>query len=554
MRIPSAALVAAFLVCGCADPRGPSGGPADKTPPGLVMSMPDNEAVNVNPTEIRLTFSEYVDHASFSQALTITPAVEGRLRIRWRGRRVSLRLPEALRDSTTYLVMLNTRLRDARGVSLLRPITLAFATGPVIDQGRLRGRLVEPARGDPVSGYDVFAYAATDMDQGWPESPAYRTQTDEDGVFELRYVREAGYFVIALQDQNRNQSPDANENFAAPPQKITFAAADTTTAPGMWVVSQLDTLPPSIDRVRALSDQRVAVRFSEAVMMTVRTPEAWMLVDSTMGTQVAVQEVYALEHEPRVVYLLTDRLDTQTYGLIPDAQLSDSSGNAVKMDTIYFEGRSRADTMQVRFLRFLPDGSTDLRPRDIFGVIFNQAVPGSLLDTLVSASDTSGHELPLTLTSHDGTVYQPSLLLLPGEAATVRVTLPDSSTHERLFRRLSEHELGILSGVASPAGDSIVVALRRAEQMRILAKVRLDSTGVFAFEDLPKDNYRIQMFADRNGNGQWDGGQLLPFVPPEPITWLSEVIAVRPRWDTALGDTLQLFTNPLSVPDSTARQ
>ena len=39
-------------------------------------------------------------------------------------------------------------------------------------------------------------------------------------------------------------------------------------------------------------------------------------------------------------------------------------------------------------------------------------------------------------------------------------------------------------------------------------------------------------FVDRNGNGVWDGGRLVPYEPPEPIRWLDEPVRVRARWDT----------------------
>ena len=539
-----------LLVFGCADPRPPAGGPADKTPPELEMSVPENEAVNVTLAEIRLVFTEYVDQSSFVQAFSITPALDGRLRFRWRKRTVSIRLPGMLRDSTTYLITLDTRLRDMRGVNLRRPLTIAFATGPEIDRGRLRGRLVEPVRGNPVSGYDVFAYPASDLAQGWPENPAYRTQTGEDGQFDLSHVREIEYFVVALQDLNRNQHPDAAESYATPPEQTILAVPDTLALRKHWIISSLDTIAPRIDRTRALSKSRVAARFSEAVLMPSRNPEAWVLSDSITGTQVGVQEVYALPHEPWAVYLRTDELDERTYKLVPDAQLADSSGNMLAVDTIYFAGRNRPDTTLVRFQGFLPADNSDLGPHDVPSIMFNQVVSDSLFQVLVSASDTSGNPLALTSTTHNGTVYKLILPLARGKAAVVRVTQPDS-LHERRFRRLSDRELGTLSGIAMPAGDSIVIALHRAEESQTMVQSHPDSAGRFVFHDLPEDAYMIRMFADSNGNGKWDGGQLVPFVPAEPITWFPDVIRARPRWDTALGDTLHLYPELAASPELT---
>ena len=207
------------LLAGCADPRLPTGGPPDKTPPVLETTIPEAETVNFTDTSVRLTFSEYVDQASFNRAFSMTPEPEGRLRFKWRKRRVEIRFPEALRENTTYVLTLDNNLRDARGVSLTRPITFAFSTGPVINKGRLSGRVLEPRQGNGAAGFEVFAYAVTDAAplDSLPERPAYRTQTGDDGRFDFSFLNEQPYFVVALQDRNRNLRPDANEPFAVPP-------------------------------------------------------------------------------------------------------------------------------------------------------------------------------------------------------------------------------------------------------------------------------------------------------------------------------------------------
>ena len=57
------------------------GGAADKTPPALVVSEPENESVEVRPEFIRLTFSDYLDEPSFTQAFSITPSPRRRASI-----------------------------------------------------------------------------------------------------------------------------------------------------------------------------------------------------------------------------------------------------------------------------------------------------------------------------------------------------------------------------------------------------------------------------------------------------------------------------------------
>ena len=185
-------LLITLLFIGCADPRPPTGGPRDQIPPTLETTTPEAGAVNVTAEAIRLVFSEYVDQASFTRAFSITPPPEGQIRFKWRKRRVEVRFPETLRQNTTYVLTLDTNLRDARGVALKKPITLAFSTGPVINKGRIAGQVLDARQGVGVAGFDVLAYAAPDsaMLETLPENPDYRTQTDDHGQFLFEYLND----------------------------------------------------------------------------------------------------------------------------------------------------------------------------------------------------------------------------------------------------------------------------------------------------------------------------------------------------------------------------
>ncbi len=140
--------------------RPPTGGPPDATPPALEFSEPAAGSVDVETDRLTFTFSEPVDEASLLNAFSITPELLGPIEVKSSGRTVTVRLPETLREETTYRVTLDTSLRDRRSVSLDAPITLAFATGSEIDTAKLAGHMVRATDGSPASGIDVLAYAS----------------------------------------------------------------------------------------------------------------------------------------------------------------------------------------------------------------------------------------------------------------------------------------------------------------------------------------------------------------------------------------------------------
>ncbi|MEL6616706.1 MAG: Ig-like domain-containing protein, partial [Bacteroidota bacterium] len=146
------------LLASCATPTAPSGGPDDTTPPALVSTSPEAGAVRVASGDVVLTFSERLDPAGI-RAVQVTPESETPPEVEIRGREIRITL-DSLREATTYVVTVSTDLRDARRVPLRQPITFAFATGDVLDQGRIPGRVRTPETGAAASGVAIWAYAA----------------------------------------------------------------------------------------------------------------------------------------------------------------------------------------------------------------------------------------------------------------------------------------------------------------------------------------------------------------------------------------------------------
>lgn len=452
----------------CANPVAPSGGPRDETPPSIVETRPVRDTVNVS-TDTRtvtLTFSEYVERSTLPQALSITPQFDQRIRFDWSGRSVEVELPSQLRDSTTYLFTIDTNLSDAHGVSLDNPITVAFATGPRINQGQIQGRVVKPKQGTPQPQVDVYAYAlapgATTPPTPLPERPAYRTQTGEDGTFTFEYLREQRYYVVALTDNNRNRRPDPAEPFAVPPRLALQADSSTSAVPVPWLLTRADTLAPRLQRVQPLSRQRLRLSFSEPVRLGTRRPGAWPLRDSTSGAPVPVRAVYRSPDRANAVILRTDTMETRRHALpLTSALVTDTLGQALVPDTARFQAVEQPDTTQTRFQGFVPErGAPDsadiysLLPPQQPGVRFNQAPDSATLQRVLALADTTGRSRSYTLETDDGRTYRfrADPPLQPGGVVDLTVDLRPiaeaDTTYERRFRRVTSRALGALEGRA----------------------------------------------------------------------------------------------------------
>ncbi|WP_412063642.1 Ig-like domain-containing protein [Rubrivirga sp. IMCC45206] len=509
-------------LAGCATPAAPTGGPADSTPPTLVASLPARGATNVTDRTVRLAFSERLQPAAAS-AVTITPVGDARPQISVRADEVEIRLPE-LRDSTTYVVTIGTEFADQRGVRIRAPITLAFSTGNTIDGGAIAGSVRTPD-GAAAPGLDVWAFALADS-AATPTldgAPDYRTETGADGAFRLDYLRPGPYFVAAVDDRNQSGRADAGERFAAPPRAV--VRADTTDAPPLaLIVTALDSIPPVAQRARALSDRRVAVRFSEAVTLVDRS--ALAIADSASGAALPAT-VYQTPEAPFEIVAVTASAMSGRVVVSGTGVVADSAGLAAAPFRFVVDPPARADTAQARVVGFVParrDSVVTLRPGEAAGVRF--AVPPSPGVVAGLAVMRGGERVLATFETSDGVTFTVDSL-----AGAFRLVAPSGdSTRAQAFAVPAASETGGLVGRVTAYGPVVIEATPEVGPPIV---VRANADGTFAISGLLPGSVALRAFVDRDGDGRWSGGRLRPYLAPEPLVVLPPA-TVRARWETEI--------------------
>ena len=289
--------------------------------------------------------------------------------------------------------------------------------------------------------------------------------------------------------------------------------------------------------------------------------------------------------------------DTLGQPLVPDTA---RFRPATRTDTM----RTRFRRFLPAGLRQDSTGARPLLPDVQPGIRLNQTLDSADLRQGLSVRDTTGESRAFSLATENGTDYriQFESPLAPGQYADVAVagdafTRADT-TYRRRFRRVTRRALGALEGRARVAdttqeGLSGVQSLGNTTALRLPpsltgqdapdtldiptadtaatspTQARLDSLfyggpvaveltvddssipvearrlttspgSTFAFGELPDGQYRFRAYLDRNDNGRWDGGQIQPYVPAEPITWLQDPVEARPRWTTELPAPLRI--------------
>lgn len=528
----------------CAVPVPPTGGPEDATPPAIVESIPAEGAVLVEDARIRITFSEPIDRATFSRAWSITPDIPGPVDVDWSGRTVTLTFDAPLRPATTYILTIDTALRDVRRVALGQPVTLAFATGERLNQGVVAGRILDPVTGDPVAGMDVFAWAPTDT--VGVSTPLYRSQSGRDGRFRFTNLSETEYLVAAFGDTNRNRKLDARERLAAPAVERIMADSSGGVLPNALYAVLPDTTSPELLRVRATTARDLELRFNEQVFAARAAETEWFVSDSS-GTRTFAALVYA-SSDPLQWSARTDSLSPGTWFLKTTGGLvADSAGNALQSGSwpVVVRGTEPA-AVRPLLLAVEPDSGgvaasvRTLWPADSLRILLSAPPDTDMLPFTVT--DTAGVAFPRTAVVRRSPVEW-TLVPRPDRPFDISGTVSETDTTFR-FLPAGPGQLGELAGVLESPGQTILeiidgtdVVVGRTEVPAGLRSFRVQRLrgGM---------TYRIRAFVDTDGNGEWTPGRVLSFRAAEPLLFAEGTDPVRARWESVRADTLRFDPEP----------
>ncbi len=78
-------ILLSFILIKCANQLPPPGGEPDSIPPIVVEFYPPNGTINFDENYFEIEFSEYVDKRSVTEAIFISPFIEGAFEYSWNG-------------------------------------------------------------------------------------------------------------------------------------------------------------------------------------------------------------------------------------------------------------------------------------------------------------------------------------------------------------------------------------------------------------------------------------------------------------------------------------
>lgn len=520
-----------FLICtiaySCATPSAPTGGPRDEEGPEIIQTEPETGTVNFEDDKIILHFSEFVERSSLTEALTVEPDIGLVYGLDWGRKSVAIEFDDELPDLTTLIVTVGTEFSDLNNNQLASPFKVAVSTGPDIDEGKLTGRILDARTGKGAAGKRVLLYR-TPADLSQPAN--YIGETDTSGVVNFSYLRQGNYKAFWIDDRNRNKIWEPDRERAQPfgQDTVSLAKAGSDTL-GTLFIADSDTSLPNLQGLGLFSSKRLRLRFSENVMISDSTR---LGIRDTTGTPIS--GAYPLYVSPADQYVLfaqsEQELDpAQNYQLMV-RNIADAAGNVQPQTTQNFTGSAQEDTTAQRIV-----GTSTFN-----GIYPDEAIEVSYAKPITSAAVrdsikvVEGNNLleswPNLQIERNKVRIQPDGRWKNGVEYELRFWNPIASNYRTITPTIwYESDLGALNVVFEDTAGTIASRTTRL----ILNNKEGQTVGDTSFtkqveiSDLAPVNHQLILYQDLNDNGEWDGGQVAPYIAPEPYYIRNEVPVQR---------------------------
>ena len=212
LRLFTVLLFAGALFTRCANIMTPDGGPKDTLPPVIIKLLPDNFATNFKEKKIYIEFNEFVQIKDQNKEMFTSPAMKKQPLLTTRGKGIVITIRDTLKENTTYAIDLGSAIRDNNEGNPLNAMRFVFSTGDKVDSIMCSGYTADSYKADSVSRTFIWFYIADSL----PKTPGYDStifnrkpdviaRAQNNGIFIAQNLKPVNYRIYAIGDKNDNQ-------------------------------------------------------------------------------------------------------------------------------------------------------------------------------------------------------------------------------------------------------------------------------------------------------------------------------------------------------------
>lgn len=527
------------IACSCATPTSPTGGPRDEEGPEIVSTDPETGTTNFDGRSITFHFSEFVNRGSLSGEVTVEPDVGIAYNLDWGRKSVSVEFEDDLPDLTTLIVTIGTGLTDTNGNSLAAPKKVAVSTGPEIDEGRIRGRIIDAQTGNGRQGNRVVLYRSPfELDQ----KADYIAETDTGGVFQFSYLRQGTYKAFWVDDRNRNKIWEPDRERAQPFNRDTLelgkAGADTLST---LYVANSDTSSAMLQGVGLFSSERLRMRFSENIELTDSTELS--ISDSLGNPYAGAYPLYRLPAEPYVLFAQALEPLRENVGYqIQVRNIADVAGNITDTTSYEITGSAQSDTTQQRIIARRQ--AAGIYPDEPVEVVYAKPITETIISDSLQLVEGNSLLERWDFVRIDRNIFmvEPENTWKQGVDYEFRFWDPLMEDRISVSPEIwHESQLGELDITLSDTSRTNVYRLLlRSEERGLVADTTFSKNVLLS--GLAPMSYQLVLFEDLNNNGIWDFGSVQPFEAPEPY-YIRNQVPVREGFTSDLVVSPAFYSN-----------
>jgi len=535
-----------FILIKCANQLPPPGGEPDKIPPVIVEVYPPDGSTKFDENYFELEFSEYVDKRSVTDAIFISPFIEGSLEYSWNGTTLEVTFPEKLEDSVTYTITIGTDVVDLNNKNrMAQSFTFTFSTGDKIDRKIISGRVY----GKENEGIFIYAYKIDEgADSLLNRKPDYVSQTGVNGNFSMQGLGPGNYRVFAVNDQFRDYLYQQDQDqIGVPHQDILLTDVDSIYTNLYFLLFNADTTKPRL--ISGIMTDRNHLLVSSSKVLNEQSIRAdnFSLYDSTDNKKYEIVYAFKGKTKPEEFILMLDEKinpDDQVY-LFADT-LTDLLNIMTINDFTKVVVSDREDTSSIKIVATEPadGGLTDIENTEI-KIFFDEAYNKDFNNSAIALTDTFSKPISFDINFFDDAtlIIKPAENLKTDKNYIVKLQLGSfvdiagnrtDSLFTLKFKTISGLEFTGLSGNVIDLSFAMnpYLVLENTAEPQLKYELKLESDK-FEFTRIEPGKYLLWCYLDENGDGKFNYGWPEPIEYSEIFSFYPDTLNLRPRWEVS---------------------
>lgn len=561
-----------ILLLSCANQGVPDGGEKDETPPKIIKSLPSNHSVSFNKRKIVLEFDEFVALKDTRKNLTISPPQKKQPRVRLKERAIVIEIRDSLQPNTTYTIDFGKSIADNNEGNSLGEYRYVFSTGQEIDTLAIGGYVKYADTNEDAEDVFVGLYKKEEHpDSLFKLLPNYIAKTDSMGFFMITNIPDESYRILAFDDSNSNKMLDEDEKVGFLKERI---------FPGETMQQAEDTL--RFDKYTLFKNTEINLKLSTPIPQQQYLKEAKRLkrnkllfvFNTKLKDSLKVKLLNA--EQPQFIVENLRNNDSLFYWIL-DTNIAKKDTLLAQLDFWKTNKENKLvpflDTLKLTFKekkkqrnkdkakKIVPDfikiGTNLNSPYDYFQPIvldFDVPVVGNLenkISLVIPVDSITVKEQKITL-KRDSVLpnrrFYINADLQPKTSYVLKIDSAqiytiDGRFNNTISEKITTHReeyYGKIFVKLYGGDDSVLMQLLdKGNKDKVVATEKRGAAGRFVFNNVPKGEYRLKVFWDKNGNRKWDDGDFRAGKYPEEVQIFKKDIKLPANWEMEAEWTLK---------------